>query len=464
MKIAHDQDFQLSSLSPLVTARVPGRINLIGEHTDYNGGKVLPFAMDRVIELTLSRDAAPSPWADAVYSVATSSHPGRLELRGSEIDALCARADQTEASTDLRDLLPGDVASSWARYAVGSLVAFWRLAGAARPDTVSARTHIQIDSHLPYGAGISSSAALTTGLIAVLLSSEKLEVDRPRIARAAMRVEHQFAGIRCGLMDQLAVLLCEKDALLLIDFLDLAQADRITTRTVRLHPRLSAYRAVLINTMVKHELGSSPYNERRLSCERGVAQLAQKLGKSHPTPGHFAADREFMRQFAPDGAQDTMIASLARVAFAEDLQTARRLAHAIMEVSRVDAAVDAVQAGDLQQLTTAINASHLSLAHDYEVSCPELDTLRAQTLAVAEELGRARQLASPPILGARMTGGGFGGSTIQLVHETIVPALCARMSERKGPYFESFGIVPEPMVTKLSDGLTLKTPLESPKS
>jgi galactokinase len=457
MKINHDQDVQLPSLVPLVTATAPGRINLIGEHTDYNGGKVLPFAMDRVIALKASRDATPAPHADAVYSIATSSHPGRLEIRGSEIAALCERADQTAPSSDLRGLLPDDVASSWARYAVGSLVAFWRLARATRSSRAASRTHIQIDSHLPYGAGISSSAALTTGLIAVLLASEGLAVDRPLIARAAMRVEHQFAGIRCGLMDQLAVLLCEQDALLLIDFLDLAQADRITTRSVRLHPTLAAYRAVLINTMVKHELGSSPYNERRLSCERGVQQLAQKLGKPHPTPGHFAADREFMRQFAPDGAQDTMIASLASAAFAQDLQTARRLAHAIMEVSRVDAAVEAVQTGKLEQLTTAINASHLSLARDYEVSCPELDTLRAQTLAVAEELGRESRLTSPAILGARMTGGGFGGSTIQLVHESIVPALCARISERKGPYFESFGIVPEAMVTRLSQGLTLET-------
>lgn len=458
MKIDQLPDVATTRLPVILTAQVPGRINLIGEHTDYNGGKVLPFAMNRAIHFTLSRSVEKTSWDEACYTVATRSHTGVLTIMGRELAALARHADTVHVSTDLRSLLPESIAGSWTRYAVGSLVNFWRLVLPARRPTTAAHTHIEIDSKLPHGAGISSSAALTSGIIACLLEAEGFTLDRAQIARAAMRVEHQFAGIRCGLMDQLAVLLCEKDALLLIDFLHLATSDQVTTQSIHLHPRFGAYRAVLINTMVKHELGSSPYNERRQACERGVAMMTAKLGKSYATPGHLAADPEFMRCFAGDGAQATLIKNLINFAFREDPRTAHRLAHAIMEISRVDSAVAALKTGDFAALSAAINDSHNSLAHDYEVSCPELDLLRSQTLAAATALGRERQLRDPAILGARMTGGGFGGSTIQLVHAEIVTALTEWITGDESEYVKTYNLIPDVMVTDLCDGLQFQKP------
>lgn len=449
-------DSRSASLRPLWRASSPGRINLIGEHTDYNGGKVLPFAMDRALEFKLARDSRAVNWQHALFSISTSSHPGRLEVSGQDLAAIAEQTEHLPPSTDLRPQLPQPIIESWARYALGALVAYWRLSAEYRSPKGAALTHIYIDSKLPYGAGISSSAALSAGLIAILLQADQVSTARQDIARAAMRVEHQFAGIRCGLMDQLAVLLCERDALLLIDFIDLATKDQISTRSIQLHARFAPYRAMLINTMVKHELGASPYNERRHACEHGVAVLGQKLGKAYATAGHLAADKDFMQRFAADGRQDRLITQLTEFAFAHEPQTAKRLSHAIMEVKRVDAAVAAIAQGDFASLTAAINASHVSLAQDYEVSCPELDTLRLETLAIAQKLGDKRQLAVPAILGARMTGGGFGGSTIQLVHQDIIAELSEQLQVHSTAYYQAFGLVPEVMVTPMSDGLKLE--------
>lgn len=448
--------FSSPKLHPLWRASCPGRINLIGEHTDYNGGKVLPFAMDRAIAFRLERDPTLVDWQDAIFSISTSSHAGRLEVTARDLAKISQDTEHLPPSTDLRNKLPSPIITSWTRYALGALIAYWRLSAPERAHKGPALSYIHIDSQLPYGAGISSSAALSAGLIALLLQADQIPLVRQDIARAAMRVEHQFAGIRCGLMDQLAVLMCERDALLLIDFLELATEDRIKTQAIRLHPSFAPYRAMLINTMVKHELGSSPYNERRLACERGVAVLGQKLGKTYPTAGHLAADLSFMQRFAASGRQEQLIAQLSEFAFAHDRVTAKRLAHAIMEVKRVDDAVEAIKQGDFSRLSAAMNASHLSLAQDYEVSCPELDTLRLETLEMAQNLGKKRALAHPAILGARMTGGGFGGSTIQLVHQDIIDELSESLHQRDTAYYRAFGLLPEVIVTSMASGLHLE--------
>ncbi len=431
--------------------RIPGRINLIGEHTDYNGGKVLPFAMNRSIEIKLRCSGDEVPRYQSRYFVESSLQPGFVELLGSEIEQLLEQAEGLPASEDLRPLLAEDLRHCWAKYVPGCLIAAFRLCpvGLLAPR----ETHISLTSNLPHGAGISSSAALTTGLIAAVLTSMRLELDRPRIAREGMRVEHQFAGIRCGLMDQLAVLQCEKDALLLIDFKDFAEHDQVNSRSVRLHPNFHEYVAVLANTQVKHDLGSTPYNERRLSCEHGVQSLAKYMGRPLASPGHCASDPRFLAEFAKDGLQDSLIQQLSTRVFGQDYATAQRLAHAIMEVTRVDAAVMALEQGDLSKLTAAINASHQSLSRDYAVSCHELDELCAAALKLAPKLAASEGLKAPAILGARMTGGGFGGSTIQLVHKHIAQAFCEQLAALEASYYQRFGLRPELLVTGMESGL-----------
>ncbi len=456
MQIIQTSQVPAADLSLRFTAYAPGRINLIGEHTDYNGGKVLPFAMDRGISMELWTSRTLGARADTVYEVTSDEQPGILQVTHKELEPFISHLATGDHSEDLRERLPEAIGRSWARYAIGALI--WHLSEgrqhplrAQAPQTI----HLRLASQLPSGAGISSSAALCTGLLSLLAHYEDLPTPLQTLAQQAMYVEHQFAGTRCGLMDQTAVALAHKNRLLLIDFKDLAASGRVETQNVAPHARFAAYRPVLINTKVKHELGDSPYNERRRSCEEGLVRLRSVTKRNHPSLGYFAQDQAFLQAFAPDGSQAGMIERLTREVFAGDRRTAQRIAHAILENVRVDQAVQALEAGDLSRLTQAINASHASLRDDYEVSCLELDLIRRQALDFAGVIGKDQQLKEPPILGSRMTGGGFGGSTIQLVHERILRDFTAAMVASDSPYVRETGLTPGVMVTEFAEGLTV---------
>lgn len=445
----------LSQLQLKHKARAPGRINLIGEHTDYNGGKVLPFAMNLAIDFKLFVSQEQSSSFATRYEISSEGHDGVLVLERDELSALVKDLSSEPQSEDLRLRLPKALADSWARYALGALV--WHqksLQGQGITGKSPALVHIQVSSQLPPGAGISSSAALCTGLLALLRDYDHLELSDQDLARQAMFIEHQFAGTRCGLMDQLAIVLGKPGRLLLIDFKDLASSGALLTKTIKAHANFDRYRPVLINTQVKHELGSSPYNERRRHCELGLLGLRQATGAPYPSLGYFAADQEFLRNFAPDLSQSTLKRNLYLRVFPHDEVLAKRLAHAIMENIRVDAAVKALETGDFMALREAIDASHLSLRDDYEVSCSELDLIRLEAINRAGELAEAKSLKDPPILGSRMTGGGFGGSTIQLVHEMIVEDFAEAMRSQQSGYALQTGLTPVVLLTEFSAGLS----------
>ncbi|MGI5491553.1 galactokinase [Microtetraspora malaysiensis] len=315
----------------------PGRVNLIGEHTDYNDGLVLPFAVPWGVT------AAVSPRADGVVRLTS------LQASGEE---------QT-----VEDL---DQAHGWARYPAGVV---WALREAGHR---VGGADIMIDGDVPQGAGLSSSAALEVAVAVALDDLYGLALPRIELAKIAQRAENAFVGMPCGIMDQAASALGEEGRALFLDCRTLG------SRTVPLDLAANGLRLLIVNTGVYHELADGQYAKRRQDCENA----AKRLG-------------------VPALRDVTDLAgALARLSGDER----RRTQHVVTENHRVEALVGLLRAGAIREIGALLNASHLSLRDQFEVSCPELDT--AVEAAVR---GGAR--------GARMTGGGFGGSAIALVPE-----------------------------------------------
>jgi galactokinase len=319
-------------------------VNLIGEHLDYNGGPCLPFAIDRALVVKARRrdDATVHVWSDG----RSTSFP--LDIRPPGIDG-------------------------WAAHVAGTV---WALADAGH-ELVGA--DLVIESDLPPGAGLSSSAALTCGVACALDELAGLGLSRLDIARASQRVENEVIGAPTGLMDQLAVLHGRAGHAV---HLDLA-ADPPGVRDVPLLVDDGGLTLLVIATGVEHAHAESGYAARREECERAAAEL----------------EVEHLASVGPDA-----------VLRLDDEALKKRTRHVITETARVRGALRAIDAGAWTQLGTMLTASHASLRDDFEVSCAELD-VAADT---AVEAGA---------LGARMTGGGFGGSVIALVPQDRVAAV-----------------------------------------
>jgi len=343
----------------------PGRVNLIGEHIDYNEGIVLPFAID----------------LQTAVAVAPSKEP-RIRLVSTS-----DRASREYSTTELTDQPWND----WNRYIQG----IWHYCKNENGDQTSG-FDLAVSSSLPVGAGLSSSAALC---VASLLALEKLSSDpkgavsrqRSILEQATLcqQVEHQFAGVRCGLMDQLASLASREDHLLAIDF----RGPHLTQ--IPWPDRSLA--CLLIHTGVQHQLASSEYGKRRAECE----SAAQKLG--------LQSLRDCSIELLENAAKKTSSSSPTVADAAPQTSPGLthseylRVRHVVSETSRTEAAIHACHSGDACELGELMNASHRSLRDDYAVSCAELDYL----------VDEIRGL--PGVLGTRMTGGGFGGSMIALV-------------------------------------------------
>jgi len=330
----------------------PGRVNLIGEHTDYNGGFVLPFALGTGVAVAAGR-------------------------QGDEITVWSRQRGGTLVSAPGSGLVPGSV-SGWAAYPLGMA---WALAAAGhRP----AGTAIAIDSDLPIGAGLSSSAALECAVGLALADLHDLAVTRPELVAAASRAENEFAGAPTGIMDQSAALLCQAGHALLLDCRSGA------TEEVRLDPGADGLALAVIDTGTRHALNDGRYAARRRSCEEaaralGVPSLRDLTGRPEAVAG--LADPELRR----------------------------RARHVVTENRRVLAAAGLLRRGDLAAVGSLLTASHASLRDDFEVSWPQADAAVGAALAA----GAA---------GARMTGGGFGGSVIALVRDERLPAVTAAVT------------------------------------
>jgi galactokinase len=320
--------------------RSPGRVNLIGEHTDYNDGLCLPLTI---------------PYATTV--TATSRDDDVVTVRS---DAQVEPWTGTLATTG-----PGE-AEGWATYAVGVVWALGR-AGWELPGL-----DLEVESTVPMGAGLSSSAALECAVAVALagLTGRELTTDlRHELVTACRRAESEVAGAPTGGLDQSAVLLSAPGAGLLIDFED------GSTRDIALPWADAGLTLLVVDTQVSHALTDGGYGARRDDCEAAAKALGRSTLRG---------------------------ATLADVDVLEDPRLQARARHVVTENARVLDAVTAVEAGDWPALGDAMTASHASLRDDYEVSCAELDLV----VTTAVEAGA---------LGARMTGGGFGGSAIALV-------------------------------------------------
>ncbi|MCQ1948245.1 galactokinase [Arthrobacter sp. zg-Y1116] len=331
--------------------RAPGRVNLIGEHTDYNNGFVLPFAIDRSALVAVRLRRPGETGEPDVARLASTYAPDGGEL--------------SRAQFRTGGLEPGGV-GGWAAYPAGVVFALEHSAGVVVPGF-----DLLLDSSVPVGAGLSSSHAVEVAVIVALNELLELGMDRPRMARLTQYAENEFVGAPTGIMDQSASLMGQAGGAL---FLDCRSLD---SETVPLPLARHGLEVLVIDTRVVHSHADGGYSARRSSCERGAAALGA------------ASLRE-----VPAGT------SLNRL----DGETRRRVRHVLGENERVLQVVGHLRAGDVAGIGNLLTASHASLRDDFEVSCPELD------LAVDTALAAGA-------LGARMTGGGFGGSAIALVRQ-----------------------------------------------
>lgn len=352
--------------------RAPGRVNLIGEHTDYNDGFVMPVAIN------LSTWVSITSRADRKLVLRSANYPDAVEV---QLDAISPRSDR-----------------HWSNYVCGVAAVLesqgHRLRGA----------DIDIRSDVPIGAGLSSSAALEVSCGYAMLDVSGIPIDRNLLALACQRAEHEFAGVRCGIMDQMIACNGRAEHALMLD-----------TRSLRYEflPLPTGVSVIICNTMVKHNLAAEEYNTRRAECEAGVRALGVR-----------ALRDVSLADIHPD-----------RVRLPEKVY--RRCRHVITENERVLSAGRALTDGNLTDFGRLMRESHLSLRDDYEVSCPELDAM----VDIA-----SRQ---DGVYGARMTGGGFGGCTVNLVRADK----SAEFQERIAQLYEnSIGCKPEVYVCTAANG------------
>ncbi len=359
--------------------RAPGRVNLIGEHTDYNDGFVLPMAINRGITV------AAAPRENRQVRVFSSS---MNELREFDLDNPGPRQ---------RGL--------WLDYVEGIAQALEsmrvRLCGA----------NLAIVSDLSIGGGLSSSAALEMSVGKALLAVSNQDIDLVSLALAGQQAEHQYVGAKCGIMDQFTAAMGRADHALLIDCRKLEGAP--------IPLKLADTVVVICDTRVHHSLAASEYNTRRAECDRGVILLREFL------PGIRAL-------------RDVSSAELADCEANLPEPVRSRVRHVVTENERTLAATRALSAGDLAEMGRLMASSHQSLREDYQVSCPELDLMVTTATAV------------PGVFGARMTGGGFGGCTVNLVRGDAVEHFCEFVSKE---YERSTGIMPEIFAAIPSDGV-----------
>ncbi len=359
------------------TFRAPGRVNLIGEHTDYNDGFVMPAALD------FSTWVKVSPLEQRKLKIFSENFNDEIEI---DLD------DQNLAAR-----------GRWSDYPVGVAVILERAGHRLRG------AQLLIRGEVPMGSGLSSSAAVEVATACALVANSELKIDPRELALLCQRAENEFVGARVGIMDQFISLFGQKQKALLLDCRSLE---------FRLLPLPDNVRLIICNTMVKHTLASSAYNERRAQCEAGVKHLAK---------------------FMPDvtALRDVAIEQLEEHRHGLDNVVYRRCRHVITENARVLAAGDALERGDLERFGKLMGESHRSLRDDYEVSSEELDLM----VEIGEKI--------EGVFGARMTGGGFGGCTVNLVADSHAEGFEMRVFEE---YERATSLKPEIYVCTAANG------------
>lgn len=354
----------------------PGRINIIGEHTDYNAGFVFPAAIDKGIVAAIQKSES---------NVST---------------AIAIDMDETyqfdTANLDTSNL------SSWHAYVVGVV------AEAQKLGKTVGNFNVSFGGNIPDGAGMSSSAALENSIVFGINELFDLGLTKYEMILISQAAEHNYVGVKCGIMDQYASMFGIKNSALLLDCRT-AQAEPFTID-------FKDYQLLLFNTNVKHKLSDSAYNDRRAVCEKTAKMLKM------------------------DALRDATETDLEKVKDQLSDEDYQKVLYVVQENARAEAAAIAMKKGDLEELGLLIYGSHNGLQHQYKVSCDELDFL----VDLSKE--------NSDILGARMMGGGFGGCTINLIKKTAV----ADFKEKAVAAFtEKFGFACSPYEVALSDGTNI---------
>ncbi|MBX3240824.1 MAG: galactokinase [Chitinophagaceae bacterium] len=369
------QFIEIFGAEPLLF-RSPGRINIIGEHTDYNEGFVLPAAIDKAAYVAISKraDGAIHLYSRS-FNESFQSSPDEMRPRSSWTDYVLGVADQLKRN----------------RYPLQGF-------------------NLLLDGDIYIGAGLSSSAAVECCVLYALNELFGFGLSRMEIVKMAQLAEHEFAGVKCGIMDQFASVFGRAN-----------HAVRLDCRTLDYEYvplDLNGYKIVLLNTNVKHSLAGSEYNTRRQQCEQGVAWVAEAA------PGVLSL-------------RDVTITQLDQYVKPKDELIYTRCRYVVEENQRLQNACGSLQKGDLEGLGKNMFGSHEGLSRQYEVSCKELDWL---VDFVKDD---------PGVLGARMMGGGFGGCTINLVKERAIAPLIERAGKA---YKNACGLDMEAYVVQTADG------------
>ncbi len=363
---------------PIGVFSAPGRVNLIGEHTDYAGGFVMPAAID------FATVAAISPRTDGKVSIYSANFDEKVEHR--------------------LDAIPAKGRSHWSDYPLGVLSV--ALAQGIQVPAFS----LSITGDVPIGAGLSSSASIEVATLAALLAHAHATLPKPEMAKLAQRAENGYVGANTGIMDQFIACCGKRDHALLLDCRSLQS---------KLAPIPATLALVICNTMVKHSHAGGEYNTRRAEVEQATAIL-----RSH------RPEIQLLRDAAP---QD-----LEQWGGEMPLNVLKRARHIITDSLRAEAAAAALDRGDLKELGKLMAEAHASYRDDFEASCPEADLM--------VELANRQ----PGLVGARLTGGGFGGCTVNLVEEQHAPAFVKAVG---AAYRKKTGIQPDIFLCHAADGV-----------
>jgi len=374
----------LKNFTPELTVKSPGRINLIGEHTDYNMGYVLPTAIEKNITFHFQKNE--SDHRCSIYSKTYDT--------GFELDLGTISRSKNE----------------WENYILGVLNEILKRTDCLRGFDCT------LESNLPTGSGLSSSAALECGLAFGLNELFQLGLSKLEMVQLSQTAEHTYVGTQCGIMDQFASVMSRAGHVILLDCRSLESS----YIPIVLHP----YKIILLNTKVSHNLASSEYNTRKQECEQGVAIIQKEYPKV-----------KSLRDVTPE--------MLTSCKSKMNLTVFNRCSFIVAENERVLDMADALKNKDIHRVGSLLYKAHEGISKLYEVSCPESDFLVDFSKSNSE------------VLGARQTGGGFGGCTLNIVHETAVDSFIESASKA---YKAKFDIDLEPFEVSPSGGTSLYVP------
>ena len=383
IKLSTQKEQLVANFKPEISVTSPGRVNLIGEHTDYNAGYVLPTAIDKNIYFHLKKNGE-----DNVCNIYSKTYDSFLQVFLTSV-----KKSDTE----------------WENYILGVVYELQKHTSKIKGfDCI-------IESKLPIGAGISSSAALECGLAFALNKLFDLQLSKRCLIELSRDAEHSFVGTKCGIMDQFASVMSEANHALLLD---------CKTLNYQLVPlQIDPYELLLLNTNVSHSLSTSEYNTRRKECEIGVQIIQSKYSEIDSLR---SANLSILNEFKDE---------MSSIVY-------QRCSYVLHENQRVLAAADALKTGRLSAFGELMYASHKGLRNEYNVSCDELDFL----------VDFSKRYDT--VLGSRMMGGGFGGCTINLIHKDVITTYVQDVSRA---YKENFNIELSPILVKPSNGTSFQT-------